>query len=108
MFPRYFDLFYVAAAFQLSHAFKDEPTKEGLLYFIACYLSVFNIWNEKLSYDGKFVSEDDIYHRIMEMVQLCVLGTLIINIQPAETMKNTRESLNMFGYCLSLTCGHHA
>lgn len=94
----YFDLFYVAAAFQLSHAFKDEPTGVGLLYFLACYLSIFSIWNDKLTYDGKFVSEDDVFHRVLEVIHLCILGTLVVNIQPAEIMKATQASPNMLTY----------
>lgn len=98
----YFDLFYVAAAYQLSHAFKDEPTAEGLLYFVACYLSIFAIWYEKLFYDAKFVAEDDVFHRVMDVVFLCILGSLVVNIQPADLMKDSQHNLNMFYFATGL------
>lgn len=98
----YFDLYYVAAAYQLSHAFKDEPTAEGLMYFFATFLPVSMIWYEKLLYDARYQPDDNLFHRSMEILHLCVLGTSVQHIQPVEIMRDTVHSPNTFIFCLAL------
>ncbi|CAB9525885.1 expressed unknown protein [Seminavis robusta] len=91
----YFDLFYVAAAYQLSHAFKDCPTWEGVLYFCSSYLPILLIWNEKLVYDARFCPDDNLFHRSLEVIHLCVVGLIVSCIQPAEIMKDTANNPTM-------------
>lgn len=109
----YFDLFYVAAAYQLSHAFKDSPTLEGLLYFIATYLPVWLIWNEKLVYDARFAPDDNLFHRAIEILHLCILGLIVACIQPSEAMRDPANNPIMMwftgGYVgiMLVSCGLH-
>ena len=88
-------VFYVAGAYQLSHAFKDSPTLEGLLYFVASYLPIFLIWHEKLIYDARFTPDDNLFHRSLEIVHLCLLGLMISYIQPSDKMKHTCGDITM-------------
>jgi low temperature requirement protein LtrA len=71
----YFDLFYVSAAYNLSHGFKADPTVTGFLWFVACYLPIFQIWNEKLVFDSRYSPEDNLFHRSLEVVRVnfCLL-----------------------------------
>ena len=98
----YFDLFYVAAAYNLSHAFKDSPNGEGFLYFLTAYLPVFQIWNEKLVYDSRYCPDDNLFHRSLEVFHLCILGTGIWNIQPCYIMSNTVDNPTMMIFAGSL------
>lgn len=91
----YFDLFYVAAAYQLSHAFKDSPTYEGLFYFFASYFPMFLIWQEKLLYDARYSNDDNLFYRAVEVFHLCMLGLAVSCIQPAEIMKDTYNNSTM-------------
>ena len=85
----YFDLFYVAAAYNLSHAFMEAPNPEGLLYFAACYLPCFQVWNEKLAYDARYCPDDNLFHRSLEIFHLCLVGTIVSYIQSSESMRDT-------------------
>jgi len=44
----FFDLFYVAAAYNLAVILKESTTLEGLLYFGCCYFAIVVIWYEKV------------------------------------------------------------
>lgn len=59
-------------------------------------------WNEKLSYDARFVPEDNLFHRGLEVLQLLALATAIEHIRPVEYMKFTQTHPTTFVFCLSL------
>ena len=101
----YFDLFYVAAAYNLSHAFMDSPNPEGLLYFAACYLPCFQVWNEKLAYDARYSPDDNLFHRSLEIFHLCLVGTVVSYISPSEMMRNTSGNPDMTIFSGTLLLG---
>jgi low temperature requirement protein LtrA len=74
----YFDLFYVSAAYNLSHGFKADPTINGFIWFVACYLPIFQIWNEKLVFDARYSPEDNIFHRSLELVRMLSSDGLLL------------------------------
>lgn len=99
----FFDLFYVAAFYNLGNILVETPTDTGLLYFLGCFFPILHLWNEKLYYDSRFVYGDDIYHRIFEVVVLAVLATAISYISPVENMSNPSSYIDMFGFSISIT-----
>jgi len=99
----FFDLFYVAAAYNLAVILKESPSWDGFLYFMCCYAPIQMMWNEKVMYDARFCPEDNLFHRAMEVVHILVLGTAIQHIRPVELMQNTSTNSTTFVFCLSLT-----
>lgn len=100
---RFFDLFYVAAAFNLAMIMKDAITLESLLYFFCCYLTVITIWYEKLYVDSRFATDDNLYLRAIEAIHLIMLGLAIQHIRPVESMKYTCEYATTFTFTLSIS-----
>jgi hypothetical protein len=58
------------------------------------------MWIDKTYYDAKFVVEDDIFHRLFELVFFVVLATAVLHIQPVDIMSNGAEHVAIFAFCL--------
>lgn len=94
----FFDLFYVSAAYNLSAILKYNLNAESILYFAACFQPLFHaFWMDKLLFDARF-STDDIFHRILEVIKLCLLATAVLRIRPDMNLAKNRD---MFLFCLS-------
>ena len=52
----FFDLFYVALAYNLGNVLREDPTNQGFLYFCACFLPLIGLWQLKLFWDSRFVN----------------------------------------------------
>ena len=98
----FFDLFYVAAAYNLAVILKESPSWDGFLYFVCCYVPLLSQWNEKVIYDARFAPEDNLFHRAMEVLSLLILGTAIQHIRPVELMQNTSANSTTFVFSLCL------
>ena len=98
----FFDLFYVAATYNVSLILVLDPTFEGLLYAAGTFLPVMGIWLTKLFYDARFVFEDDISHRIGISASLVVLALAVLHIRPVEFLSNPKEHESMFVFGLVL------
>ena len=87
----FFDLFYVAAAYNLDGIMEHDPSFRGLLFYACCYLPILLVWVEKLNYDGKFAPDDNLFHRGWEIVHLGIVGTIIQHVQTVEIMSQTTK-----------------
>ena len=87
----FFDLFYVAAAYNLDGIMDHDPSFRGLLYFVCCYLPISLVWVEKLGYDGKFAPDDNLFHRGWEIAHLGIVGTIVQHVQTVEIMSQTTK-----------------
>ena len=99
----FFDLFYVAAFYNLGNILVDNPSPLGILYFAGGFLTVIGYWNQKLVYDSQFASGDDILHKIFEVAVLVVLGTNVSSIATVSRMSNPTKYVDMFSFALSCT-----
>jgi hypothetical protein len=99
----FFDLFYVAAFYNLGNILVDSPTGQGLLYFLGCFFPILHLWHEKMWYDSRFVYGDDIFHRIFEVAVLTVMATAISYISSVDKMSNPSKYIDMFGFAVSMT-----
>ena len=103
----FFDLFYVAAAYNLAillmESLADGSLAEGLLYFSCCFFSIVVLWLEKLGWDCRYVSDDNLFTRAVEVIQLVFLGIAIQHIRPVEFMKDTCGHSTTFVYLLSMS-----
>jgi hypothetical protein len=98
----FFDLFYVAATYNVSYILTDQPDREGLLYAAGTFLPVMAIWSQKVFYDSRFVYEDDLIHRVFQIAVLLVLATAVVHIRPVGYMSNASGEVNMFFFSLML------
>lgn len=98
----FFDLFYVAANYNVSYIIVDSPTKEGILYAAGTFLPVMGMWNQKTMYDGRYVTDDDVFHRLMNIVMLVVLGVAVSHIRPVKTLSDASGESSIFVFTLML------
>ena len=99
----FFDLFYVAAFYNLGNILVGDASWFGVLYFLGCYFPVIGLWTQKCYYDSQFTNGDDIFHKIFEIVVLVVLATNVSSIAPVPRMSNPDKYVDMFCFSLSLT-----
>jgi hypothetical protein len=91
------------AWFQVSNILVEDPSREGLLYFLATFLPVMQVWFWKMYYDGRFVVGDDLFHRLFEIAGLVALASVVVHIRPASILSNASDHIDMFAFCVSLT-----
>jgi hypothetical protein len=103
----FFDLFYVAAAYNVGNIIKYSPTSQGFLYFVGCFWAVMYMWLDKMHYDARFYTHDDIYHRLFEVAVLVVLATAVLHIRPVEFLSSPSVFVDMFAYCLACVVVRH-
>lgn len=100
----FFDLFYVAAAYNLGvmliGALTPENWFRGIIYFIAIFGALFNIWESKLVYDARY-SVIDYVHRIIEVIRVCFLSLAVVHIKTFDLMTDP-NSVEMFSLSLGL------
>ncbi len=99
----FFDLFYVAAFYNLGNILVDDPSPLGILYFLGGFFSVIIYWFQKLIYDAQFATGHDIFHKVFEIAALVVLATNVSSIATVTRMSNPSEYIDVFVFALSRT-----
>eukprot|EP00566_Odontella_aurita_P006424 CAMPEP_0113547210 /NCGR_PEP_ID=MMETSP0015_2-20120614/12230_1 /TAXON_ID=2838 /ORGANISM="Odontella" /LENGTH=593 /DNA_ID=CAMNT_0000447741 /DNA_START=82 /DNA_END=1863 /DNA_ORIENTATION=+ /assembly_acc=CAM_ASM_000160 len=99
----FFDLFYVAAAYNLSYIILNSPSREGVLYFVGLMGPIMWHWFLRVFFDSRFALGDDILHRAFEVLQLCFLATVVTHIRPVDVMRSSAYP-DMFAYSLGMCC----
>ena len=97
----YFDLFFVAAAYNMGNILNASPDGMGVLYFVGTFFPIFDNWKEKLHYDSRFSLRDDVFHRVLEMGFYVVNATSCLHIRTVEIMSNSRDHVDMFAFSVS-------
>jgi hypothetical protein len=98
----FFDLFYVAAAYNLGTVLAADPTLTGLLYTAGLFLPIQTLWSFKLVHDSRFYHHDDLFHRCYEIALLLALATAVLHIKPVAILSHPTQSLDMFVYCMGV------
>lgn len=100
----FFDLFYVAAAYNLGNVLLADPTlKTGIFTTAGLFLPVLNLWYYKTFYDSRFYYRDDYYHRGYEIIVLLALATTVSHIRPGSIMLQPSKYEDMFLYSVGLS-----
>jgi hypothetical protein len=99
----FFDVFYVAAAYNLGNVLKDTPSQHGLLVVAGMFFPVMNLWSLKVYYDARFYYVNDYYHRFYEIFLLCAIATMILHIRSYDIVSHPNQYPDMFIFCLSGT-----
>jgi hypothetical protein len=98
----FFDLFYVAATYNVSFILVDQVSGTGLLYAMGTFLPVMGIWMDKMFFDSRFVFEDDLFHRLFQICILVVLATAVLHIRSVDVMSHPATHISMFVFCILL------
>jgi low temperature requirement protein LtrA len=92
----FFDLFYVAAAYNLGNVLREDPTPRGFLYLIAMFLPIMNLWHLKVYYDSRFYLNDDVFHRLYEVLVLVSLASACRSIRPYSISNDLKHNIDLF------------
>ena len=93
----FFDLFYVASAYNLSYVLFNDPSTLGLLYYIGLFGPILLEWFTRTFFDARFSWSDDPYHTSFEIVHLCMLALSVVHIRPVSSMSDPSQP-DMFSY----------
>lgn len=55
-----------------------------------------------MQYDARFVIEDDLFHRLFELLGLCILASTVVHIRPLAILQDSQR-IDMFALALSLS-----
>ena len=103
----FFDLFFVAAAYNLATIIKYKPTAMGLVYFLGCFGPICQLWEDKTIYESRFaVVEDSTFHRVFEVVHLLFVATAVLHIRTYDKLSNPYDDDDMFAFCVGVTLGN--
>ena len=75
----FFDLIYVANAYQLGSLLMRSVSAEGVLWFYVMFSSLSTTWYYKLAYDCRLVT-DDLAHKIVDVVEAMVVAAASLHI----------------------------
>ncbi len=102
----FFDLFYVAAAYNLAAILKYDSSFWSIFYFFACFGPVYsNFWNVKTIQDARFSVPNDVVHTTLDVLHLSALATAVLHIQPVARMSHPVKYYDTFMFCLANLAG---
>lgn len=103
----FYDLFYVGGAYNLGNVLKhaEHPhAPRTLLYFLATGLPAMVMWHDKLHFDARFTTRPgrDVFHRCLEILQLCAVGTALSRIRSVEVESHPCNHVDIFEFAAAL------
>lgn len=103
----FFDLFYVALAYNLGNVLREDPTNRGLLYVCACFLPLIGLWHLKMYWDARFVNDGgDLFHVLLEVATYVCVASAVEHVRPVAILTDLDNNFDMFAFCASLLLGH--
>ena len=100
----FFDLFYVAAAYNLSKVLMYSPCSQGILYLAGLFGPILAEWFTRTFFDARFSWGTDPVHAMVEVVRLCSLATAVVHIREVDAMSRQSKYPDMFGFSLGALC----
>jgi len=87
----FFDLFYVAAAYNLGSMLISSLSKaqsfRGVVYFIGVFGPLYFMWESKLVYESRY-SVVDLAHRLLEVVRVFFISFAVLHIKTIDLMSD--------------------
>lgn len=85
---------------------KADPNFRSLFYFVGIFLQIVScFWTNKVVYDSRYQSEQDVFHFSIELIQLAFLATAVLHIRPMKYMSLGESNPEMFAFCFSIMGG---
>eukprot|EP00980_Cylindrotheca_fusiformis_P015928 scaffold4663_cov109-Cylindrotheca_fusiformis.AAC.2 len=103
----FFDLFFVAAAYNLgvlliSAMTNDTDWVRGLIYFIGIFGALYQSWYNDLSFSSRYTVVDHV-HRLLGFMKFFCVGIAIMFIKPLSFMGDPK-SIETLAFLIAITC----
>lgn len=59
------------------------------------------VWLEKVAYDARYVPDDNLFHRALEILHILSLATVVVHIRPVQIMADPSNTTTL-SFCLAL------
>lgn len=79
-FDLFFDLIYVATAFQLGTLLSYNVDQVGITYFLAMFYTMLGSWHAKLSFDSRIDATDG-FHKVVDIAEALLVATSALHIE---------------------------
>uniref|UniRef100_A0A7S4AHK8 Uncharacterized protein n=1 Tax=Pseudo-nitzschia australis TaxID=44445 RepID=A0A7S4AHK8_9STRA len=90
----FFDLFYVAAAYNLGNllisVLNEEQSIRGVIYIVGIFGGIYNIFLRCMMYDSQF-SVDDHAHRVLEVVRIFLVSMVVLHIKSVDLLMDPKS-----------------
>lgn len=100
----FLDLYYVAAAYNLSYLLLESPSNEGILYLLGLFGPILVDWFTATFFDARFSWGADPWHGFLELARICFLATAVVHIRTVDVMSQPSKYPDMFGFSLGVLC----
>jgi PAS domain-containing protein len=101
----FFDLFYVAAAYNLGALLISSMSREnwlrGIIYFVGIFGPLFLTWETDLFYSSRYTVVD-YSHRLFELVRFVFVSFAVLHIKSLDLLADTKHSIEAFSFTLSI------
>jgi len=110
----FFDLFYVAAAYNLGNLLisvlnttggGDEQQQQlgrGLIYVIGIFGGIYNIFLRIMMYESQFSVPVDYSHRTVEVLRVFLLSIVVLHIKSLTGLRDPSHSIDAFAVTTSM------
>jgi low temperature requirement protein LtrA len=78
-FDLFFDLIFVATAYQLGSLLSASVNGPGLFFFISLFFSMLFNWQNKLNYDSR-IDSDDLFHKLVDFIEALLVAIAALHI----------------------------
>ena len=92
----FFDLFYVAAAYNLGALLMSAMSDSrqwlrGLIYFLGTFGPLWGTWEFSMFYESRYTSLD-YAHRMFEVVRYLFVSTAVVHVKPLELLGDPKSA----------------
>lgn len=92
----FYDLFFVAAAYNLGNLLREDPTATGVLYLAGCCLPLQQFWSARLYHDSRYhLQGNDVWHFLYTCAEYAALATAVAHIRPVRILSRPDEHVDM-------------
>ena len=90
----FFDLFYVAAAYNLGgmliSALTPQDWPRGLIYYVGIFGPLYNTWETATYYESRY-TKVDYAHRLFDIIRYMFVSTAVLHIKPLDLLSDPRS-----------------
>ena len=90
----------------LGNLLREDPTRQGLLYFCACFLPAIVLWHSKLYWDSRYINQGDLVHVFAEVATHVALASTVQHVRPVAILSDVKHNVDMFTFSLSILVGN--
>ena len=101
----FFDLFYVAMAYNLGvmlvSAMNSENWLRGIIYYVGSFGPLWNSWELSMLYESRYTTVD-YYHRLFEVVRYLFVSTAVVHVKSVDLFSDPSSTETLLFTCAIL------